>query len=702
MTPRQRFAALCSVIALLSYVASATAVWLALRAAGISDPARFGDGSLYAAMAGAVVGAAILGLFLLLDRRVLAPAARLSRDVQTLVQSKQVDRAVEVPTRHLLGTLPEAVASLADALRLARHDMLRAMETASANVAEQKGWLEVILLDLSDGVLVCNTNHQILLYNQAAVRMLGAPESVGLGRSLFSLVTRQPVLHTLERLEYQRSDGGTAELSAPFVCATPDSRIMLQGRMALMLGPAKEVTGYVITFTDISVEIANLAKTDTVRRALTWGLRGPVASLRAAAEMLSAFPGMTAEERTAFHQVVEHESTRISEHIDALASEYRGHSLTRWPMADVYSADLFNCVARRLAEDHGIGLTMIGIPLWMHGDSHSLVLMLADLVQRVHQFAGADAFDIEALLGDRRVYVDITWSGPLVPSRTLETWRDDTMEGLLGNQTIRDVLDRHGSEPWSQARPHDKAVLRVPLLAPLRPQFHKREDKLPPRPEFYDFSLMTEHSVPGRLAGRLLRELDYVVFDTETTGLRPLDGDEIVSLAGVRVVKGRVLTGERFERLVHPRRPIPPDSIRFHGITDEMVVGKPPIRVVLPQFKGFVGDAVLVAHNAAFDLKFVKLKEIEAGVAFHNVVIDTLLLSVLIDPDESDHSLDAITQRLGVTITDRHTALGDAMATAAILVRMIDRLEARGIHTLEDVLKASNMTAQLRLREAQF
>lgn len=701
MSPRRRYSALLAAAALLAYVAAAVAVWLSLRAAGIEDAAAFGRGALYAAMAGAVVAVALLAFRLLLDRRVLGPAARLSREVQTLVQSRQLDRALDLPARHHLGGLPEAVAGLADALRLARRDTLRAMETATARVAEQKGWLEVILLDLSEGVVVCNAGHQILLYNQAAVRMLGAPEAVGLGRSLLGLVTRQPVLHTLERLEWRRGEGGAAaELSAPFVCATADSSVMLQGRMALILGPVREVTGYVITLTDISAEIANLAKSDAVRRALTRGLRGPIANLRAAAESLMAFPGMAPAERTAFETVVVEEATRISDHIESLAAAYRGHSLARWPMADVYSTDLFNCVARRLDAD-GIILTPVGIPLWLHGDSHSLVMALSEIARRLRDFARAAALDVEALLGDRRVYVDFGWEGPPVPSAVIETWQDAALEGVLGNQAIRDVLERHGSELWSQARPHGRAMLRVPLLAPLGPHFRERAAALPPRPEFYDFGLMREHSVAGELADLPLRQLDYVVFDTETTGLRPSEGDEIVSLAGVRVVNGRVLTGERFERLVNPQRAIPRDSIRFHGITDEMVLDKPPVHVVLPQFKAFVGDSVLVAHNAAFDLKFIKLKEAECGLSFQNPVLDTLLLSALVDPDEEDHSLDGLTRRLDVTITDRHSALGDAMATAEVLTRLIDRLEAKGIVTLGQVLKVSNMTAELRLREAR-
>jgi DNA polymerase III subunit epsilon len=217
-----------------------------------------------------------------------------------------------------------------------------------------------------------------------------------------------------------------------------------------------------------------------------------------------------------------------------------------------------------------------------------------------------------------------------------------------------------------------------------------------PRPVFYEFDLF-HHRVPDALGGESLRRLTYVVFDTETTGLHPAQGDEILQLGAVRILNGKIIQGEMIDQLIDPKRSIPEASVAVHGITPKMVANQPTIDKVLPHFHRFAEGAVLVAHNAAFDMRCLQLKESQTGVKFDNPVLDTLLLSSIIHPQQHSHTLDEIAARLNLTNIGRHTALGDALVTAEVLLKMIPLLEARGIVTLNNALEASTRSPYARI-----
>lgn len=215
----------------------------------------------------------------------------------------------------------------------------------------------------------------------------------------------------------------------------------------------------------------------------------------------------------------------------------------------------------------------------------------------------------------------------------------------------------------------------------------------PIRSELYDFSLFDEvHRWASPVdRDRRLDDLTFVVFDTETTGLRPESGDRVISLAGVRVHGGQVKRAEIFDALIQPGRTIPSESVTFHGITDAMVVAAPAIDLVLPAFLQFAREAVLVGHEASFDLRFLEPEARRLGLPSLTAtrpVLDTRLLSRSLHGPGESHTLEAVALRLGVPVTGRHSALGDALTTAETLVRLLALIQKRGLLTLGQVLDA--------------
>ncbi len=206
------------------------------------------------------------------------------------------------------------------------------------------------------------------------------------------------------------------------------------------------------------------------------------------------------------------------------------------------------------------------------------------------------------------------------------------------------------------------------------------------RPLVYDFDLL-HSAAEDEFESRTLSDLCFVVFDTETTGLLP-HKDEIVQIGAVRVVKGRIVQGEQLDMLVNPGIPIPPASTKVHKISDPMVQTAPDISEAGRVFHQFARDAVIVAHNAPFDMAFLRRHAKRMNVEWNHPILDTVLLSAVLFGPSDTHTLDALCDRLDITIPDelRHTALGDAVATAEALVKMLPVLQARGMITFGDVI----------------
>jgi DNA polymerase-3 subunit epsilon len=263
-------------------------------------------------------------------------------------------------------------------------------------------------------------------------------------------------------------------------------------------------------------------------------------------------------------------------------------------------------------------------------------------------------------------------------------------------QRAEEILERHHGEIWlARDERDDRPLLRclLPLAegAPVAMQ-----QPLAERPEYYDFDLFAPTAGAQAMADQPLAALRFVVFDTETTGLHPDSGDQIIQIGAVRIVNGKLLHNEAFEQLIDPGRPPSPASVAIHGISAEQLRGQARIAEVLPAFHAYCQGSVLVAHNAAFDMRFLQLQEKSLRLRFDQPVLDTLLLSALAQPQQASHSLDAIAERFGLSFAGRHSALGDAVVTAEVLLRLIPLLQARGIHTLGEAIDASRDTWQAR------
>ena len=174
----------------------------------------------------------------------------------------------------------------------------------------------------------------------------------------------------------------------------------------------------------------------------------------------------------------------------------------------------------------------------------------------------------------------------------------------------------------------------------------------------------------------------YVVFDIETTGFSAVT-DRIIEIGAVKVEDGKIT--DKFSTFVNPKRPIPFRITELTSITDEMVIDSPDIETILPQFIEFIGDAVLVAHNASFDVGFIeqncKRQKIEADFTY----VDTVALARVLLPALNRFKLDTVAKALNISLENHHRAVDDAGCTAEIFVKFVQMLKERELTTLAKV-----------------
>lgn len=187
-----------------------------------------------------------------------------------------------------------------------------------------------------------------------------------------------------------------------------------------------------------------------------------------------------------------------------------------------------------------------------------------------------------------------------------------------------------------------------------------------------------------RTSATPLLALDAVAFDTETTSLDPRVA-RIVEIGAVRLISGRLSEGDTFRSLVNPRLPIPPVSTGVHGIDDDKVRNEPDFATVWPLVSDYLGGSVMIGHSIGYDLAILANETERAGISFSRPrTLDVRLLAQIVEPSLAGYSLDNLAAWLGVEVSDRHSALGDALTAARIFVALVPKLREGNIRTLAE------------------
>jgi DNA polymerase-3 subunit epsilon len=649
-------------------------------------------------------------------RAYVIPINRMAEEID-LINTVNPDLRVSVRGSFDVRRLAKIINQSAELVGRLRTNQAQKLKAAQSETENEKAILATLLSDLPQGILICNLDGRIVFYNRKVRQLLGESESgaaesssksakwVGLGRSIYGFVDPSLVSSCLERIADRLvRDSGSA--SERFIIGTQSGNT-LPAELLPVLDSQHHVTGFIIYIEDLTARMRKAEEASKHLELWQHQLTQSISVIKTVAEILRDISFKSDSEYRQMVQVLSEQSD-LAAHMwgqRGIANPLSGKAA--WPLTAISVERWATLVKERLDPEVQLVLKIDPPTAASHIsiDIHHLTQAIVFVLENVRGESPVMKAQAHFYRQEAWLYADIVWKGPAIDLATLRQWKLQccTLSNGRTAITIDDMLVVHGARLWPHRRPEmpDSAGLRllVPTLEDDGAVTQGLVAILPEsRPEFYDFNLFQQAGQTPELDNRLLGDLTFTVFDTETTGLDPAGGDEIISIGALRIVNGRVLKEEQFSQLVDPQRHLPWESIKYHGIRPEMLVDQPTIEQMLPQFQRFARETVLVGHNVAFDMRMLQVKEAVTGIQFINPVLDTMLLSSVVHPAQEDHSLNAIAQRLGVNIIGRHSAMGDALATAEIFMKLMPLLAKNGIRTLFDAREASKTSYYARLK----
>ena len=650
------------------------------------------------------IGSLILVAFIctmvrLLFVNYIIPVLRMAEQTRLITAANPDYRVSPEGARELI-TLANMINESADAYQALQSEVEVKIHQSNLALKEERNRFAALMSELPCGVVVCNLDGRILLFNNQAQEMLqsrsdqDSGSTIGLGRSIFATLERAPLVHALGVMNHTFAQGQVKPFLGLMTKLCGDRFIRVNMAPVTSNGEeARKISGFVLSLEDITGEVDADSERDRMLQKMIDAVQNSLGKLHQGINPTRDVPAKEDQDCARHRAAIEQVSSDLEEYLAMARQLYSEHQKAYGNRENVLADTLLTLIANDLRERFAIqARSRVDKHIWLKIDSYAIVQAITTLAGLLKAEHGVISISLHVAQAEESfATLALQWADQSVPSQSIRDWLALSlfMDSAGASDSPAAIIDKHGGavticrtdEIYCNDAEVTLPMTLVEETAPLQPT-------IAPRPVSFEFDLFHQ---PGQeaLGEVALRKLTYVAFDTETTGLNPSEGDEIIQLGAVRILNNRLLYNETIDQLVNPQRAVPKSSVAVHGIDPDLLPSQPLITDVLPKFHAFVTDSVLVAHNAAFDMRFLQLKEEETGLHFDNPVLDTLLLSSIVHPNLEGHSLDAIAERFNIAIIGRHTALGDALVTAEVLLKLIPLLEAQGIMTLDDALRAS-------------
>jgi DNA polymerase-3 subunit epsilon len=329
---------------------------------------------------------------------------------------------------------------------------------------DHRALLKTLLHELKDGVIVCDPEAKIILFNQAAEDLFLRSQALRTGKSLYNLCYRPPVEHAINLLTYQHDNKKQSE-PLPFVQflnASVNQEHFFRCRVSFLPPLAAAKNSFVIIFEDISAWYTP----DNPLFMKVEEFRAPMTNMRAAVENLIEYPEMSPVMRSAFENVLVQESLNLTEVFDSLARSCNVLMQTQNHLTALNTEVLFGYVSQHLRNMKISAAASPDPSITVTVDIYGLFLLLdylVDRIIRITQKQKKTKISCKAHIGDHFIYFDLLWPGEFMAPAAVQAMQEEKLEHSLGGMTVASILHAMGGDIWSQQHEHSESALRLAL-----------------------------------------------------------------------------------------------------------------------------------------------------------------------------------------------------------------------------------------------
>ena len=322
--------------------------------------------------------------------------------------------------------------------------------------------LQALLQELQDGVIVCDTDAKIIIFNEAAADLLDGSQAISNGDSLYALCLKSPIEHALDLLRYQQQNKDNVPERPPsiqFMNAAPNQNKFFRCRLSFFPSHRVKNNFFIIIFEDVSAWY----RPDNLLFMKIDEFRAPMTNLRAALENLTEHPEMSPVMRSAFENVLVQESLNLAGAFDSLDQACNLLMQTQSHLTDINPDILFGFIAKHLRSKTTNFTASTNHTTVVKVDSYGLLLVLNHLADKIQLERNLSELACEAHIGDQFIYFDFIWSGEFLTNAVVETILEEKLMNSIGELTVAGTLHSMGGDIWSQQHENSRSTLRLAL-----------------------------------------------------------------------------------------------------------------------------------------------------------------------------------------------------------------------------------------------